>query len=97
MADAAVFLMERYSEDEPVNVGTGKDISIKELAEIVCRVIGYDGRLIFDAMKPDGKQRKVCDVSKITEMGWTARMPLEAGIRKSYEWFLEHIREIEEE
>lgn len=97
MADAAVFLMERYSENEPVNVGTGKDISIRELAEIVCRVIGYDGRLIFDAMKPDGKQRKVCDVSKITEMGWTARMPLELGIRKSYEWFLEHIREIEEE
>ena len=97
MADAAVFLMERYSDDEPVNVGTGTDISIAELAQTVCKVVGYEGKLNFDAMKPDGKQRKVCDVTKITEMGWKATMPLEKGIRRAYEWFLEHEEEIVEE
>lgn len=95
MADAAVFLMERYSDDEPVNVGTGVDISIAELAQIVCRVVEFEGALTFDPMKPDGKQRKVCDVSKITEMGWKASMPLEKGVRHAYDWFLEHEEEIE--
>lgn len=94
MADAAVFLMERYSEDEAINVGTGEEISIKELTEIVCKVVGYDGNIIYDPMKPDGKERKLCDISKITELGWKPQVSLETGVRRSYEWFLEHVDEI---
>ena len=94
MADAAVFLMERYSDSLPINVGTGQDVSIKELAEIVAKVVGFEGELVFDTTKPDGKPRRVCDVSRITEMGWTPKVSLENGICRTYEWFKKHYEDI---
>lgn len=94
MADAAVFLMERYSDSMPINVGTGQEVSIKELAETIAKVIGFEGKLIYDTTKPDGKPMRVCDVSRIKEMGWTPRVSLENGIYKTYEWFKDHYEEI---
>ena len=90
MADATVFLMEHYNEPEIVNAGTGVDVSIRELAEIVKRVTGFTGELKFDPSKPDGTPRKLLDVSRLKALGWTARIPLEEGITSSYRWFLEN-------
>ena len=90
MADAAVFLMLHYDQPEIINVGVGSDISIRELAELICRVVGYQGRLVFDLSKPDGTPRKLLDVSRLNALGWKARTPLEQGIRESYQWFLTH-------
>lgn len=94
VADAAVFLMERYSDSLPINVGTGKDVSIQELAETVAKVVGYEGELVYDTTKPDGKARRICDVSRIEETGWTPKVSLENGVYKTYEWFKEHYDEI---
>lgn len=90
MADATVFLMENYSGERIVNVGVGEDVSIRELAEMVGRIVGFDGELTFDASKPDGTPRKLLDVSRLAELGWKARITLEEGIRTTYEWFLQH-------
>jgi GDP-L-fucose synthase len=90
LADALVFLMRRYSGEEHVNVGTGTDVTIRELAELIAKVVGYQGRMRFDPAKPDGTPRKLLDVSKLTRMGWTATTPLEEGLRRSYRWFLDH-------
>jgi len=90
MADATVFLMEHYDEPEIVNAGTGVDVSIRELAEIVKRVTGFGGELKFDPSKPDGTPRKLLDVSRLKALGWTACIPLEEGITSSYQWFLEN-------
>jgi GDP-L-fucose synthase len=73
-----------------VNVGTGADLTIRELAELIGKVVGFEGGLRFDPTKPDGTPRKLLDVSKLTGLGWTARTPLEEGLRLSYRWFLEH-------
>jgi GDP-L-fucose synthase len=88
MADAAVFLMLHYDEPEIVNVGSGEDISIRVLAEVIQRVTDFDGRLVFDRSKPDGTPRKLLDVSKLDALGWKARTELEDGIRSTYEWYL---------
>lgn len=90
MADASVFLMNNYDEFDFVNVGVGEDITIKELAETVKNVVGFKGELKFDASKPDGTPRKLLDVSKLSELGWSARVNLEGGIMSTYEWFLEN-------
>lgn len=90
MADACVYLMEHYDEPEIVNVGTGTDVSIRELAEIICRVTGFTGMLKFDASKPDGTPRKILDVSKLAGLGWRSRTVLEEGIAGTYRWFLQH-------
>lgn len=90
MADAAVFLMENYSDEKIINVGTGIDITIKELAELVKKVIGYEGELNFDTSKPDGTPRKLMDVSFLNSLGWKAQTELEQGIKLSYNWFLEN-------
>ena len=87
MAHACVFLMERYEEPDIVNIGTGKDISIKELALLVKDIVGFEGDLVFDKSKPDGMPRKLLDVSKLTGLGWKARISLEQGIRQTYEWY----------
>lgn len=89
LADAAVFLMRNYDSAEILNVGTGRDLSIAELAETIARITGYRGRLVFDASKPDGTPRKVLDVSRLESLGWKARIPLEEGIRRTYQWYLE--------
>jgi GDP-L-fucose synthase len=90
LADACVFLMERYSEASHVNVGTGEDLSIRELAELVRDIVHPSGVLTFDTSKPDGMPRKLLDVSRLRALGWTHRMALEDGIRSTYEWFLTH-------
>jgi len=88
LADAAVFLMLHYEEPDIINVGVGTDVSIRELAQLICRVTGFEGRLIFDTTKPDGTPQKLLDVSKLTSLGWRARIGLEEGIAGTYRWFL---------
>jgi GDP-L-fucose synthase len=88
LASAAVYLMRHYDEPGIVNVGTGSDISIGELARLVQRVVGFSGSLVFDTTKPDGTPRKLLDVSRITGLGWHASINLEEGIRSTYEWYL---------
>ncbi len=89
LAEAAVFLMLRYDSADIINVGVGEDISIRELAELVCRVVGYRGQLVFDASKPDGTPRKLLDVSRLRNLGWRPRINLEEGIARAYQWYLE--------
>jgi GDP-L-fucose synthase len=91
LANACTFLMETYEDSEHINVGTGKEISIKELAQTVKNIVGYQGELIFDSSKPDGTLRKVLDVSKITEMGWKPTVELEEGIINAYQDYLSKI------
>jgi GDP-L-fucose synthase len=88
MADACVFLMQNYSAEGWVNVGWGRDETIAELAETIRRVVRFEGALRFDTSKPDGTPRKLLDTSRLTALGWTPRIPLEEGIRSTYEWFL---------
>lgn len=88
LADACVFLMERYEGSEIVNVGVGEDVSIRELAEIVREVVGYRGDIIFDASKPDGTPRKLLDVTRLAALGWDAEIPLRTGIEGTYDWFV---------
>jgi len=89
-ADAALHLMLNYEDEEIVNVGTGEDVTIAELAALIGRVTGYRGRIIFDSSKPDGTPRKLLDVSRLRACGWQARIGLEEGIRQTYEWYLAH-------
>ncbi len=88
LADACVFLMEKGITDGFYNVGTGKDVTIRELAEIVMSVVGFAGRIVFDATKPDGTPRKLLDVSRLREIGWQARTPLREGIALAYRDFM---------
>jgi GDP-L-fucose synthase len=90
LADAVLYLLQAYDAEPMVNVGWGTDVTIRELAEIILSVIGYRGRLVFDAGKPDGTPRKLLDVSRITDLGWQPRIPLKKGIERTYEWFTEH-------
>ncbi|WP_133994421.1 GDP-L-fucose synthase [Dinghuibacter silviterrae] len=90
LAEACVFLMNEYDGKELVNVGTGEDLSIKELAELVAKVVGFEGALTFDTTKPDGTPRKLMDVSKLHALGWRHQVELPEGIRLSYEDFLQH-------
>lgn len=87
MAEACIFLMENYNEEGCVNVGTGKDLSIKGLALLIKDIVGYEGELVFDAGKPDGTPRKLMDVGKINEMGWRYTIELREGISRVYEVF----------
>lgn len=88
LADACIFLMERYSGNDIVNIGTGEDISIKGLAEMVQKTVGYDGDVVWDSSKPDGMPKKQLDVSKLKRMGWCSRVRLEEGLKMTYEWYL---------
>lgn len=90
LADALVFLMRHYSAPEIVNVGSGEEVTIRQLAEAVNRVVGFEGDLVFDASKPDGVMRKLVDVSKINALGWRHRYGLEEGLAGTYRWFLDH-------
>jgi len=94
LADAVVFLLKGYSGHDHINVGTGQDLTIRELAETIARVIGYRGGFVYDRSKPDGTPRKLLDVSRLAAMGWRAATSLEAGLRQSYEWYLSHRREV---
>lgn len=88
MADACLYLMNYVSEAGPINVGTGEDLSIAELAKLVMKVTGYQGDLVFDASKPDGTPRKLLNVSRLAKAGWRARTGLEQGIRKTVDWYV---------
>jgi GDP-L-fucose synthase len=91
LAGAAVFLMERYDEPGIINVGTGQDITIADLAQLIARIVGYSGRLVFDSSKPDGTPRKLLDIARLSNLGWHASISLEDGIRSTYNSFLENI------
>jgi GDP-L-fucose synthase len=90
LADASLHVLEHYDGPDPVNIGVGRDISIAELVELVADVVGYDGPVEWDRSKPDGTPRKLLDVSRLTALGWTARIGLREGIRATYEWYLEN-------
>lgn len=87
LADAVVHLMNTYDGSEITNIGVGEDVSIKELAELIQRIVGYEGKLEFDTTKPDGTPRKLLDVSRLKNLGWVAPTDLETGIRKTVEWY----------
>jgi GDP-L-fucose synthase len=94
LAAASLFLLENYDSADPINVGVGEDVTIRELAETVADVVGYEGELVQDNTKPDGTYRKLLDVSKVNDLGWKATVPLREGIASTYEWFLEHRTEL---
>ncbi|MCW3836277.1 GDP-L-fucose synthase family protein [Sphingomonas canadensis] len=90
LADACVFLMQTYSEAEHINVGSGEDLTILELAQAVCRAVGYEGDIACDTSKPDGTPRKLMSAERLRAMGWAPSIPLDAGIASAYRWFLEN-------
>jgi GDP-L-fucose synthase len=94
LADACIYLLRNYSGDLHINVGTGQDLAIAEFSEMVKRVVGWQGRLVYDTSRPDGMARKVLDVSRLTAMGWRASIPLEEGLRGYYQWFLDNFARI---
>ena len=88
LADAIAFLLEHYDSPEIINVGCGRDVTIRELAELVCDVVGFTGTLEFDKTKPDGTPRKLLDLTRLTKLGWQPKISLREGIKSTYEWFL---------
>lgn len=89
LADACVVAMQRYEDPMPINIGTGSDVSIAELAQIVAEVVGYEGAFSFDSHRPDGTPRKLLDIGRIARLGWRAGIDLKSGIRNTYRWWLE--------
>jgi GDP-L-fucose synthase len=92
-ASAVVYLMKSYSAEEHLNVGTGDDVTIRELAELIGRIVGYRGKFVFDTSRPDGMPRKRLDVSRIQALGWSAAIDLESCLRQTYDWFRTHVPE----
>lgn len=88
LAEACLFLMERYDDEVPINVGTGEDLSIGELAGLIRDIVGFRGQIVFDASKPDGTPRKLLHVTRIVALGWKAHIPLREGIEMTYRWYL---------
>ena len=93
MADACVFLLENYSGEQHVNIGTGKEVTIKELAETVKRTVGYTGEIVWNTAMPDGTPRKLTDVTKLHNLGWTHKVELEEGVKLAYDWFRDNVSE----
>jgi GDP-L-fucose synthase len=93
LADAVIFMLRNYEDEKIVNVGSGEDVTIRELAGLVMSAIGYRGTLNFDHSKPDGTPRKLLDVSRMNGLGWRPRIPLKAGIESTYAWFKQHAAE----
>lgn len=91
LADACLFVMEHYDSPEPINVGVGEDLSILDLANLVSRVVGFDGRIERDLSKPDGTPRKLLDVSKLNRLGWQPKIRLEEGLKQTYEWYCQSL------
>ena len=91
MADACIYLMENYQGNDFFNIGTGKEITIKGLAELIKEVVGYEGEIVWDSTKPDGTPRKLLDVSRLEKVGWKYKMELKDGIREAYKWFMENV------
>ncbi len=93
LADACVFVMQKDGATEMLNIGSGHEVSIRELAEIMCEVVGFEGELEFDRTRPDGTPRKLLDSARVHALGWRAQTPLREGLRLTYQWFLEHVAE----
>ncbi len=91
MADACIYLMQNYDSGEIINIGTGEDVTILELAELIRTTVGYHGTLEFDSSQPNGTPRKLLDVSKLRSLGWTAKIDLRSGIRKTIDWYEHHL------
>jgi GDP-L-fucose synthase len=91
LADASLFLMNNYSKSKIINIGAGKDSTIKELAEMIARIVGFKGRLVFNSIKPDGTPKKLLDISVLHSFGWKAKIGLEQGIAETYKWYAENI------
>lgn len=91
MADACVFLLENYDGEQHVNIGTGKELTIRELAELVKKTVGFEGEIVWNSSMPDGTPRKLTDVTKLHELGWTHKVELEEGVKLAYEWFKENV------
>jgi GDP-L-fucose synthase len=92
LADAAYFLMNHYDEEEIINVGTGEDLSTKELAHVIKEILDYQGEIAFDNSKPDGTPRKLLDVSKVKKLGWEPKVDLKQGILSTYKWYIENLK-----
>ena len=90
LAEAAVFLMQNYHDPAIINIGAGKDISIRELAGLIKDIVGYEGRIIYNADRPDGTPRKLCDITRLSRLGWQSRTTLRQGIELTYAWFRGH-------
>lgn len=90
-AAACLFLLEKYDSPEIINVGSGEDVTIRELAELICDIVGFEGNLTWDKSKPDGTPRKLLDVSKLRALGWKPTIPLREGIARTYDWFLKNV------
>ena len=90
LTEACLFLMDEYNSPELINVGCGHDITIRDLATLIAKITGYTGEIEWDSTKPDGTPRKLLDVSRLTKLGWQAKIPLEEGLRATYQWWLKH-------
>ncbi len=88
LADACYFLMQNYDDESIINIGTGQDISIGELAELIKDIVGYNGKIVFDVSKPDGTPKKVTDVTKLNSLGWKSKTTLQNGIETTYDWYV---------
>lgn len=88
LANGCIFLITNYTSNEIINIGSGKDLSIKELAETICSIVGFKGSIKYDSSKPDGTPRKLLDSTKLKKLGWEAKTDLVSGIKKTYEWYL---------
>jgi GDP-L-fucose synthase len=91
LADACLFIMNNYYQDEIINIGVGKDISIEELAELIREIVGFEGEIRFDTSKPDGTPRKLLDIRRLESLGWRANISLREGIRQTYKWYLKNV------
>jgi len=91
LADACLFAMNNYDSEKILNVGTGTDVSIQELAESISSIIGFNGKILWDSTMPDGSPRKLLDVTRINSLGWIATTPLEEGIYNTYDWYLQNL------
>ena len=85
--DACLFLMDRYEEEEMINLGCGYDVTIKELAQTISKIVGFKGNIVFDSSKPDGTMQKLMDNSRITKLAWKAKVSLADGIKQTYAWY----------
>jgi GDP-L-fucose synthase len=94
LAEACLFLMKYYNSGEIINIGVGEDISIKDLALLIKKIVGFEGKLFYNTEKPDGAPRKLLDVSRLRGLGWSAKIDLPEGIQNTYRWFLENIKDI---
>jgi len=94
LADACVFVINNPISEDPINIGCGEDISIRDLAELVRVIVGFSGQIVFDPSKPDGTPRKLLDVRRMAQLGWRPRIPLQEGVRETYAWFVAREREI---